>query len=46
MKDMMANPSMAKMMENPDMLKNAVNMVKSNPAMLEMMAKQMPGVDP
>ena len=46
MKEMMENPSMSKLLQNPEMIKNAIDMVKSNPAMMEMMAKQMPGVDP
>lgn len=36
---------MEKMLQNPEMIANCVNMVKSNPAMMEMMAKQT-GVDP
>lgn len=46
MSELMKNPSMEKMLQNPEMISNCINMVKSNPAMMEMMAKQMPGVDP
>lgn len=46
MQDMMKNPSMDKIMQNPEFMSNAVEMIKSNPAMLEMMAKQIPGVAP
>ena len=42
----MNNPSMGKMLENPEMLTNAVNMMKTNPAMVEMMCKQIPEVSP
>lgn len=46
MSEMMKNPNMATMLQNPEMISNCINMVKSNPAMMEMVAKQMPGVDP
>ena len=46
MQDMMKNPSMQNLLSNPDMLTQSINMMKSNPAMLDMLQKQMPGVDP
>jgi len=45
MQNLMKNPSMSNLMSNPAMLSQAVGMLKSNPAMMEMMQKQMPGVD-
>jgi hypothetical protein len=45
MQDMMKNPSLAGMLNNPEMIETCLNMLKSNPAMLEMLQKQMPGVD-
>lgn len=41
-----ANPTLMGMLKNPEMIKASINMMKSNPAMLEMVSKQMPGVDP
>lgn len=38
MQDMMKNPSMQNLLNNPDMINNAINMMKSNPAMLDAMA--------
>ena len=46
MQEMMKNPSMQNMLRNPDMLSQSVAMMKSNPAMLDMLQKQMPGVQP
>jgi hypothetical protein len=46
MQDMMKNPSMKNLLNNPDMLTQGVNMLKTNPIMLEMLQKQMPGVNP
>lgn len=46
MKNMMQSPSMQNILKNPEMLEQSINMVKNNPAMLEMMSKQMPEVDP
>ena len=46
MQDMMKNPSMQNMLGNPEMLAQSVAMMKNNPAMLEMLQKQMPGVQP
>ena len=45
MQDLMKNPSMSNLLSNPDMLQSTVNMMKNNPAMREMLQKQMPGVD-
>lgn len=42
----MKNPSISKLLENPDMIKAGVNMMKNNPMMKEMLAKQMPGANP
>ena len=41
MQNLMKNPSMSNLMSNPAMLSQAVGMLKSNPAMMEMMQKQM-----
>jgi hypothetical protein len=46
MQNMMKNPSMTNLLNNPDMLTQGINMMKTNPAMLDMLAKQMPGVAP
>ena len=46
MQDMMKNPSMKNLLSNPEMLQQSIQMMKSNPAMLEMLQKQIPGVDP
>jgi hypothetical protein len=46
MNDLMKNPSMKNLLNNPEMLTQSVNMLKNNPMMLEMLQKQMPGVDP
>ena len=46
LQEMMKNPSMQNMLSNPEMLAQSVNMMKNNPAMLEMLRKQMPGVEP
>lgn len=40
----MKNPSMAGMLNNPEMLEASINMMKNNPAMLDMMSKQLGGV--
>jgi hypothetical protein len=39
MQEAMKNPSMANMLRNPEMLETAINMMKSNPAMLDMVSK-------
>jgi hypothetical protein len=46
MQNMMKNPSMQNLLNNPDMLTQGINMMKSNPAMLDMLSKQIPGVAP
>ena len=46
MQEMMKNPSMQNMLRNPEMLAQSIAMMKNNPAMLEMLQKQMPGVQP
>ena len=46
MQDMMKNPSMQNILNNPEMLQQSINMMKSNPAMLDMLSKQVPGADP
>lgn len=43
MEEMMKNPSMAGLLKNPEMITTSLNMLKSNPAMLDMMEKQFPG---
>ena len=39
MEEMMKNPSMAGLLKNPEMITTSLNMMKSNPAMLDMMEK-------
>lgn len=46
MQNLMGNPSMQNMLSNPEMLTQSINMMKSNPAMLDMLRKQIPGVEP
>ena len=46
MQEMMQNPSMQNLLSNPEMITQGINMVKGNPAMLEMLSKQIPGVQP
>ena len=47
MQSMMNNPSMANLMKNPDMIKNALNMLKdpNNKGMLDMVSQQYPGMN-
>lgn len=37
---MLNNPAVTDMLKNPEMMKNMMTMVKNNPAMQEMLAKQ------
>lgn len=46
MQNMMKNPSMANLLNNPEMLTQCVNMLKNNPAMMQTLSQQIPGVDP
>ena len=39
MAEAMKNPSMAGMLNNPDMLENCIKMMKGNPMMLDMLSK-------
>ena len=38
MQNMMKNPSMQNILSNPEMMTNAIQMMKTNPAMLDAMA--------
>jgi hypothetical protein len=46
MQEAMKNPSIQNLLKNPEMIKQSVEMLKTNPAMLDMLKQQMPGVDP
>jgi len=39
MQDVMKNPSMSNLLNNPETLTSAINMMKTNPAMLDMLGK-------
>lgn len=46
MQEMMKDPSFKNLMKNPELITQGIDMVKGNPAMLEMISKQMgPNVD-
>ena len=43
MQEAMKNPGMKQMFENPEMIKSAIKMMQDNPAMIDMIRKQVPG---